>query len=56
MIYEFNLDETGLTRGSAFGGWLGILDGRMVQNARSDFFFRGQASVSLPLLVDAALS
>lgn len=48
-ILEFNLEETALTRGSAagfFGGGFG-------PGARSDYFFRGRASVSLSLLADA---
>jgi len=44
LIYEFNVEETALTRGSVFGG-----------SAQTDFFFRGKATITLPLLVDLFL-
>ncbi len=39
LIYEFNLEETALTR----------------RSAHTDFFFRGKATVTVPLLVDRFL-
>lgn len=55
LIFEFNIEETALTRGSACGGGL-FFDGPVLgRNAHTDFFFRGRASVTVPLLVDMFL-
>jgi NAD-dependent deacetylase len=48
-ILEFNLEETALTR----GGTANFFRGGFGPGARSDYFFRGKASVSLTMLADA---
>ncbi len=46
LIYEFNREETSLTRGSVFG---------MSFAAQTDFFFKGSAGVTLEMLAEAVL-
>jgi len=54
LIYEFNLSETDLTRGDAAGGAFGNFLFASGATGKTDFFFRGKASETLPLLAERA--
>ena len=55
LIFEFNTEETDLTRGITGAGLFGLFATASAAPARTDFFFTGQASETLTLLADALL-
>ena len=55
LIFEFNTEETDLTRGITGAGLFGLFATASAAPARTDFFFTGPASATLTLLADALL-
>ncbi len=55
LIFEFNQEETTLTRGAAGGGWSWLLGGTGATAVQTDFLFLGPASRTLSLLAEAVL-
>jgi NAD-dependent deacetylase len=56
LIFEFNLEETALTRGTVGGNWLGLILPGGAGGTRSDYLFRGGAGQTLSRFAEAVLA